>query len=158
MWDRLATDPKPLKGFISKDHGNVGGNVGISKFSVGDTEDVEDEVDESKHDVPIVRTEAGFNALLADGTPAVVEFFQPWCTHCSSFPPTMAKVAKKMAKKAKFARVDVREARTLGRQYQVPPRTQRTHTDTLSHARAHTRPQRRPHARAHNNVARSLAI
>jgi len=118
MWDRLATDPKPLKGFISKDHGNVGGNVGISKFSVGDTEDVEDEVDESKHDVPVVRTEAAFNALL-DGGVAVVEFFQPWCTHCTSFPPTMAKVAKKMAKKAKFGRVDVREARKLGRQYQV---------------------------------------
>jgi hypothetical protein len=37
----------------------------------------QDEVDESKHDVPVVRTEAAFNALL-DGGVAVVEFFQPW--------------------------------------------------------------------------------
>ena len=72
-----------------------------------------------KNAVRVIRSEAAFHALLTKHDAVVVEFFMPWCTVCRDFVPTMAKVAKKMASSAKFARVDTREARTLGRRFQV---------------------------------------
>jgi protein disulfide-isomerase A6 len=63
-----------------------------------------------------------FDKVINKGTPALVEFFAPWCGHCKKLAPTYEELASTYAAKKQsvlIAKVDADANRDLGQKYEV---------------------------------------
>lgn len=65
-------------------------------------------------------SEESFGALvMGDPSPALVEFFAPWCAHCRRLAPTIAELARDYHGRVRFLQVDATQASDLALRYQV---------------------------------------
>ncbi len=69
---------------------------------------------------PITVTDATFERdVLKSPLPVLVDFWAPWCGPCRMVAPTVEKMAREMAGKARFAKVNVDENPQIAAQYGI---------------------------------------
>jgi thioredoxin 1 len=69
---------------------------------------------------PITVTDATFQReVLQSSLPVLVDFWAPWCGPCRMVAPTVEKMAREMAGKARFAKVNVDENPQIASQYGI---------------------------------------
>ncbi|MDP8218612.1 MAG: thioredoxin [Candidatus Theseobacter exili] len=57
--------------------------------------------------------------VLQSNVPVLVDFWAPWCAPCLIVAPVVEKIAKEYGEKLKVCKVNVDEARSVARKYNV---------------------------------------
>lgn len=69
---------------------------------------------------PISLNDTNFSDLLSSSAlPVVVDFWAPWCGPCRMFAPTFKDIAKELAGKALFVKIDTESEQVLAQQYAI---------------------------------------
>jgi thioredoxin 1 len=58
-------------------------------------------------------------AVASASTPLVVNFWAPWCGSCQALTPSLSRLSREYAKRARFAEVNVDEKSALTRRFGV---------------------------------------
>lgn len=61
----------------------------------------------------------GFNELIQDEKPVLVDFYADWCGPCKMMAPVLSEFSKEMAGKVKVIKVDVDRNPAAARSYQI---------------------------------------
>lgn len=69
--------------------------------------------------VPVEATSQNFNALINSDTPAVVDFWAPWCNPCVGFAPVFESTAEQFNGKARFLKLDTEAQTQIAALYQI---------------------------------------
>ncbi len=68
---------------------------------------------------PVEGTEENLSALIASGTPVVIDFWAPWCGPCQSFAPVFEATANAKGQDAIFVKVNTEDQQALAGQYRI---------------------------------------
>lgn len=64
--------------------------------------------------------DSNFNKnVLKSGTPWIIQFYAPWCSHCQKFGPTYVKIAKELENEIKCGSVDATNNKLLTYRYEI---------------------------------------